>query len=70
MKKVNNFQMAKSQLTPECCIAFSSLFANFSLMLLIKVLLIKKTSKSIRMRKHNSSKNFKIFKIKGCIKCF
>ena len=39
MKNVNNFQITKVQM---CCLAFAWFFANFSLALLIKVLLIKK----------------------------
>ena len=42
MKNVNNFQMAKIQSQGVCCLALAWFFANFSLMLLIIVLLIKK----------------------------
>ena len=41
MKKVNNFQIAKVQ--PRCCLVSAYFFASFSLAVLIKVLLIKKS---------------------------
>ena len=41
MKKVSNFQIGKVQ-SQRCCLAFAWFFANFSLALLVKVLLIKK----------------------------